>query len=147
VHADIGMYDAAAQEMARALELKSDLHTARFQLGLLNLTSGKVEEARSVWEGLDIPGDRDPLYLFKTGMLHIVERIRALPEEERTSPKAARIFVETVIAWEFGEQLLQDPQFTDLSKEVVNALLVFAPVYGVPSAGPYPKICTGGCVL
>jgi hypothetical protein len=52
----------------------------------------------------------------------IGERIRALPEEERKSPQAARIFVETVIAWEFGEQLLQDPQFTDLSTEVVNAL-------------------------
>jgi Flp pilus assembly protein TadD len=73
VHAEIGMYDVAAQEMARALELESDLHTARFQLGLLNLTSGKVEEARNVWEGLDILGDRDPLYLFKTGMLHLVK--------------------------------------------------------------------------
>jgi hypothetical protein len=52
----------------------------------------------------------------------IGERIRALPEKERKSPKAARIFVETVIAWEFGEQLLQEPQFTDLSKEVVDAL-------------------------
>jgi hypothetical protein len=32
-----------------------------------------VDEARSVWKGLDVLGDRDPLYLFKTGMLHLVE--------------------------------------------------------------------------
>lgn len=52
----------------------------------------------------------------------IGERIRALPDEEKKGTKAAHIFVETVIAWEFGEQLLQDPQFMDLSKEVVNAM-------------------------
>jgi hypothetical protein len=52
----------------------------------------------------------------------IGERIRALPDKEKKGPKAAHIFVETVITWEFGEQLLQDPQFMDLSKEVVDAM-------------------------
>jgi tetratricopeptide (TPR) repeat protein len=73
VHAEIGMYDVAAEEMARAMDLEPDLHTARFQLGLLNLTSGRLEEAQRIWDGLDVLGDRDPLYLFKTGMLHLVK--------------------------------------------------------------------------
>jgi tetratricopeptide (TPR) repeat protein len=73
VHAEIGMHTQAAEEMTCALDLEPDLHTARFQLGLLNLTSGKVDEAEQVWTGLDILGDQDPLYLFKKGMLHLVK--------------------------------------------------------------------------
>lgn len=73
VHAEIGMHAQAAEEMTHALDLEPDLHTARFQLGLLNLTSGKVDEAEQVWTELDILGDQDPLYLFKKGMLHLVK--------------------------------------------------------------------------
>lgn len=72
LHAEIGMHDQAAEEMARALELKPDLTTARFQLGLLHITSGRVAEAEAVWKALDSLGSRDPLYLFKKGMLHLV---------------------------------------------------------------------------
>lgn len=72
VHAEIGMYDQAAEEMARALDLEAELHTARFQLGLLKITSGQVEAAEQIWEGLNDLGDQDPLYQFKTGMLHLV---------------------------------------------------------------------------
>ena len=32
------------------------------------------------------------------------------------------MFVEIVITWEFGEQLLQDPQFTELTKDVVKTM-------------------------
>lgn len=52
----------------------------------------------------------------------IAERIKALSADDRRKTKAAQIFVEMVMTWEFGEQLLQDPQFTELSKEVVNAM-------------------------
>lgn len=72
LHAEIGMHDQAAGEMAHALELEPNLPTARFQLGLLHLTSGKVAEAEAVWKGLDILGEKDPLFLFKEGMLHLV---------------------------------------------------------------------------
>ena len=67
------MYDKAAEEMAHALELEPDLTSARFQLGLLYLTSGRVKEAGSVWAGLDELGAENPLFLFKKGMLHLVE--------------------------------------------------------------------------
>lgn len=72
LYAQIGLHAQAAEEMAQALELEPDLHTARFQLGLLHITSGKTAESEQVWAGLDALGDRDPLYLFKKGMLHLV---------------------------------------------------------------------------
>ena len=73
LHAEIGMHDVAAEEMTKALKLDPDLPpTARFQLGLLHITAGRVTEAEDVWKKLDALGDEDPLYLFKTGMLHLV---------------------------------------------------------------------------
>ena len=44
-HAQIGLYQRAMEEMAQALELNPALHTARFQLGLLYLTSGLAAPA------------------------------------------------------------------------------------------------------
>jgi hypothetical protein len=52
----------------------------------------------------------------------IGERIRNLSADDRRGKKGAQIFVELVLMWDFGEQLLRDPQFTELSKEVVNAM-------------------------
>ena len=71
LHAQIGMYDRATFEMARAVELNPDLHAAQFQLGLLHLTSGRLDEAVSAWQALDILGENHPFYLFKTGLIHL----------------------------------------------------------------------------
>jgi hypothetical protein len=49
-------------------------------------------------------------------------RIKALSDDDRKGPKAVQIFVEVVITWEFGDQLLHDPQFTNLSREIVQAI-------------------------
>ncbi len=74
LHAEIGMHDQAVEEMQRALELDTELPaTALFQLGLLHMTAGRVDEADTVWKGLDHLGDNDALYLFKSGMLHLVK--------------------------------------------------------------------------
>jgi len=50
----------------------------------------------------------------------IRERIRALPPEE--GRRATRIFVESVVAWEFGEAMLDDPQFASLVDRVDEEL-------------------------
>jgi Flp pilus assembly protein TadD len=71
-HAQMGLYDRAAQEMAKAVELDPSLTTAHFQLGLLHVTSGRVEEAEAAWRPLDKLGENHFLHLFKTGMLHLV---------------------------------------------------------------------------
>jgi tetratricopeptide (TPR) repeat protein len=70
-HAEIGMYDRAADEMAKATELDPSLVTAHFQLGLLHITSARVDHAQKAWEPLDELGAEHPLYLFKTGLLHL----------------------------------------------------------------------------
>lgn len=61
----------AIEAMTQALALEPQLTVARFQLGLLYLTSGNVGEARSVWQAFDDLAERHPLRLFKTGMLHL----------------------------------------------------------------------------
>lgn len=72
VHAELGMYDRAIEEMGKAVELAPGLNTAHFQLGLLHLTSGNVPAADAAWKPLDDVGLEDPLRLFKTGLLHLV---------------------------------------------------------------------------
>ncbi len=52
----------------------------------------------------------------------IGERIKALSDEDARSTKGAQIFVEVVMTWEFGNQLLQDAQFTELSKDIVTTM-------------------------
>jgi tetratricopeptide (TPR) repeat protein len=70
-HAQIGLYDRAAQEMERAVELDPGLSTAHFQLGLLHLTSARVERAEQAWAPLDQLDSGHCLRLFKTGLLHL----------------------------------------------------------------------------
>jgi hypothetical protein len=48
----------------------------------------------------------------------IRERIKQFDPEQRDSEQAAQIFVESILAWEFGEDALQDPRFQDISREV-----------------------------
>lgn len=59
-----------------------------------------------------------------TGLkLRVQERIRQL---DRTNPdfqqKSQRIFVESILAWELGEQILRDPQFERLVDQVNMAM-------------------------
>ncbi|OUS29783.1 hypothetical protein A9Q99_08110 [Gammaproteobacteria bacterium 45_16_T64] len=71
-HAEIGMFDRAVEEMTKALELDGSMHTARFQLGLLQLTMNDVDGATLTWSGLDQLQDQDSLKLFKMGILTAV---------------------------------------------------------------------------
>lgn len=52
----------------------------------------------------------------------ISERIQMLDPEERQGSKAARIFVESVLAWEFGDDLLQSSAFSDYTKDIQSAM-------------------------
>jgi len=67
-HAQIGLYDRAEAEMTRAIELDSGLHTARFQLGLLQLTQAKPAEATQTWLALDNLPEGHALRLFRDGL-------------------------------------------------------------------------------
>lgn len=44
---------------------------------------------------------------------------RISPEDER---KSATVFVESVLAWKLGDEVLNDPDFSDISKAVIETL-------------------------
>ena len=73
LHAEIGMFDRAKEEMSEALEHDPSLVPARFQLGLLYLTTGRVDRASEIWAGLDSLEDDSCFFLFKRGLLSLVE--------------------------------------------------------------------------
>lgn len=51
--------------------------------------------------------------------LALAQRIKVInPDDERRTHKATRIFLETVLANEFGDAFLNDPRFGELIKEV-----------------------------
>jgi hypothetical protein len=55
--------------------------------------------------------------------LRIVERIRQLdPKDADHKRRAARIFVESILAWEFGDKIMSDPRFFALVEHVQAAM-------------------------
>lgn len=61
-------YEEAHAAMARAVELDPAFHIARFQLGLLDYTSGEPERAARMWDPLGGLPQQDPLRLFAEGL-------------------------------------------------------------------------------
>ena len=52
----------------------------------------------------------------------IRQRLQKLDPEERDGQQAALIFVESILAWEFGDSMLEDPRFAELSREVQRSI-------------------------
>lgn len=74
-YAQLGMATEAKAAMAKAVELGADFPLARFQLGLLHLTSGEVDAAKATWAPLaGLAGQHPQAYLavFHRGMLHLM---------------------------------------------------------------------------
>lgn len=72
-YAQIGIIDRAIAEMTLAVECDPQLATARFQLGLLQLTSAQVAEAAATWGPLEALGEVHPLRLFAAGLLQMAQ--------------------------------------------------------------------------
>lgn len=71
-YAQIGMMDRAAENMAQAIEMDPDLHTARFQLGLLHITCAQPAQALSVLAPLEkLPAD-SAFHHFGTGLQYLI---------------------------------------------------------------------------
>ena len=74
-YAQLGLMDEAKASMARAVEAGPDFVVARFQLGMLHVTSGEIEAAKVAWSPLaSLAADHPQAYLmaFHRGMLHLV---------------------------------------------------------------------------
>ncbi len=52
----------------------------------------------------------------------VAERIKALNEESERDNKAVDVFLESVLAWEFGDELREDPGFHELVREVRDSM-------------------------
>lgn len=103
-YAQISMIDLAIAEMQCAVEADPALSIARFQLGLLFLTSARVEEAIRTWQPLAALGADHPLFLFQAGLVH-------LSRDE---------FVEAKVLLQEGQQRNTDnaPLNTDMQKVI-----------------------------
>lgn len=71
LHADIGMYDLAIEELSEAVRNEPGIAAAHFQLGLLYATSGNIAEAEKAWAIFDREDENNPYLLFKRGILHL----------------------------------------------------------------------------
>ena len=66
--ASAGRYNEARSEMRSALRIAPDYAIARFQLGLLELSSGEATAAETTWRALDdLPSDH-PLRVMSAGL-------------------------------------------------------------------------------
>jgi Tfp pilus assembly protein PilF len=65
-------FDLAIPEMQLAVELDADPAPARFELGMMLLSTGRIEEARRAWQPLEALGEEHALFLFQRGMLAMV---------------------------------------------------------------------------
>lgn len=74
-YAQLGLLPDAKAFMARAIEVSPDLHIARFQFGLLQLTSGEPEAAQAIWAPLAALDEAHPqhyLQSFHRGLISLI---------------------------------------------------------------------------
>ncbi|MCU7925851.1 MAG: hypothetical protein KZQ97_05330 [Candidatus Thiodiazotropha sp. (ex Dulcina madagascariensis)] len=48
----------------------------------------------------------------------VLDRIALLTPDQRKGEKAVRIFIESVLAWEFGSELQNDPRLHTIAQEI-----------------------------
>ena len=71
-YAQIGMMDRAQEHMAQAIDMAPDLHTARFQLGLLHITCAQPAQALSVLAPLEKLPDDSAFHHFGAGLQFLI---------------------------------------------------------------------------
>ncbi|RQO63603.1 hypothetical protein DBR47_03505 [Paucibacter sp. KBW04] len=71
-YAQIGMTVEALLNFQRAVELDPDFAIARFQLGLLLLTTAQPDAALAAWAPLSDLGNVHPLSVFHSGLQHLI---------------------------------------------------------------------------
>lgn len=81
-YAQIGMYEDAERFMQLAVTFEPEFDIAVFQLGLLQLTSGKPDAAEASWQGLDFLPAGHGLNHFRRGMLALQRNALAEAETE-----------------------------------------------------------------
>ena len=52
----------------------------------------------------------------------IAKRLAGLSPEERRSKRGQQVFLESVLVWEFGDEITADPAFAQLTAEIQQAI-------------------------
>jgi hypothetical protein len=52
----------------------------------------------------------------------IAKRLSAITPEQRRSKQGQRIFLESVLVWEFGDDITSDPAFAELAADIQNTI-------------------------
>jgi len=52
----------------------------------------------------------------------IAKRLTGLSPEERRSKRGQQVFLESVLVWEFGDEITSDPAFAQLTAEIQQAI-------------------------
>jgi tetratricopeptide (TPR) repeat protein len=71
-YAQIGMMERAQDHMGQAIDMDPELHTARFQLGLLQITQGNTQAAAEVLLPLEALPTTAALHHFGKGLLCLI---------------------------------------------------------------------------
>lgn len=81
---------------------------------------GKLQGLKSplgVDKKLNVPGKAEPEALKRK----LLAQISAIdPQDPKREHKAATLFVENILVWQFGDQLRNDPSFATLVERVVE---------------------------
>lgn len=72
-HASQQGYAEAKADFVTALEIAPDYTIVRFMLGFLELMHGQVSLALSAWGPLDLLPPNDTLYIFKSGLVCLIQ--------------------------------------------------------------------------
>lgn len=71
--AEMGLYEKALNAFGKTVEIEPNMHYARFQYGLLQLTQNIVEPSRENFEYLSKQEDNPELALFGRGLIKLIE--------------------------------------------------------------------------
>lgn len=72
IYASQQNYEAAQSDLAQAIVLGPDLHTARFMLGYLELCHANPAKAAGIWQPLTTLTDNDSMRDFALGMINLI---------------------------------------------------------------------------
>lgn len=60
----------------------------------------------------------------------ISEKLSAIPKHTRTDTKATKVFVEAVLQWEFGDELLNDNQLETMTLDIIKSMQTTPAIWG-----------------
>jgi tetratricopeptide (TPR) repeat protein len=144
LYAQLRMVGAAIETMTRAVDVDPGYVLARFQLGMLHLTSGHAEAALVVWEPLRQLAEDDAFRVWRDGMEHLIRdefdaAIQCLREglllntENEALSRDMRMLMERIEAREWEPEAAAKPAAAtptqEESSELDNMSHLFLSVY------------------